>query len=128
MDKIIDAAQLVKANAIHPAYGFLSENASFAQRVIDEGFIWVGPNPNAIEQMGLKANAKKIAVSANALLGVVNVGYNFQSSTNMARIESAAGIFVRIVRHSFNWDRFLLQFGPTRCPRPTHFQIVTSSS
>jgi acetyl/propionyl-CoA carboxylase alpha subunit len=65
MDKIIDAAQLVRADAIHPAYGFLSENAFFAQRVIDEGFIWVGPNPNAIAQMGLKANAKEIAVSAN---------------------------------------------------------------
>ena len=63
--KILEAARLIKADAIHPAYGFLSENADFAQCVIDEGLIWVGPNPNAIAQMGLKANAKEIAISAN---------------------------------------------------------------
>jgi len=63
--KILEAARLIKADAIHPAYGFLSENADFAKCVIDEGLIWVGPNPKAIAQMGLKANAKEIAVSAN---------------------------------------------------------------
>ncbi len=63
--KILEAARLIKADAIHPAYGFLSENADFAQCVIDEGLFWVGPNPNAIAQMGLKANAKEIAISAN---------------------------------------------------------------
>lgn len=63
--KILEAARRIKADAIHPAYGFLSENADFAQCIIDEGLIWVGPNPKAIAQMGLKANAKEIAVSAN---------------------------------------------------------------
>jgi 3-methylcrotonyl-CoA carboxylase alpha subunit len=63
-DKIIEAATMASADAIHPGYGFLSENAAFAQKVLDVGLIWVGPNPHAIEQMGLKANAKEIAISA----------------------------------------------------------------
>lgn len=61
MDKIIDAAKRSGANAIHPGYGFLSENAVFAKRVADEGLIWIGPNPNAIDQMGSKSKAKTIA-------------------------------------------------------------------
>jgi len=61
MDKIIDAAKRSGANAIHPGYGFLSENAMFAKRVVDEGLVWIGPNANAIEQMGSKSNAKSIA-------------------------------------------------------------------
>ena len=62
MDKIINAAKRSGANAIHPGYGFLSENAVFAKRVEDEGLIWIGPNANAIEQMGSKSNAKTIAI------------------------------------------------------------------
>lgn len=65
MDKIIDAAKRSGANAIHPGYGFLSENAVFAKRVIDEGLIWIGPNQNAIDQMGSKSNAKTIAIEHN---------------------------------------------------------------
>jgi 3-methylcrotonyl-CoA carboxylase alpha subunit len=64
-DKLIDAAKRSGANAIHPGYGFLSENAGFARRVIGEGMIWVGPNPDAIEQMGSKSNAKSIAIEHN---------------------------------------------------------------
>lgn len=60
MDKIIEAAKKTGADAIHPGYGFLSEKENFAQRCIDEGIIWVGPNPNAIEKMGSKIGAKAI--------------------------------------------------------------------
>jgi acetyl-CoA carboxylase biotin carboxylase subunit len=60
IDKIIDAAKKTGANAIHPGYGFLSEKEHFAQRVIDEGIIWIGPNPNAIDKMGSKIGAKTI--------------------------------------------------------------------
>ena len=58
-DKIIEAAKKTGAEAIHPGYGFLSENADFAQNVIDAGLIWVGPKPESIRAMGLKDAAKK---------------------------------------------------------------------
>ena len=58
-EKIIAAARQTGAEAIHPGYGFLSENADFAQAVIDAGIIWVGPNPDSIRAMGLKDAAKE---------------------------------------------------------------------
>jgi 3-methylcrotonyl-CoA carboxylase alpha subunit len=58
--KIIAAAKATGAEAIHPGYGFLSENADFAQSVIDAGLIWVGPKPDSIRAMGLKDAAKKL--------------------------------------------------------------------
>ncbi|WP_299327010.1 acetyl/propionyl/methylcrotonyl-CoA carboxylase subunit alpha [Parasphingopyxis sp.] len=59
-EKIIAAAKDSAAEAIHPGYGFLSENADFAQAVIDAGLIWVGPKPESIRAMGLKDAAKKL--------------------------------------------------------------------
>jgi len=59
-EKIIAAARQTGAEAIHPGYGFLSENADFAQAVIDAGLIWVGPKPHSIRAMGLKDAAKKL--------------------------------------------------------------------
>ena len=63
-EKIIAAALATKAEAIHPGYGFLSENAEFAQAVIDAGLIWVGPRPASITAMGLKDAAKKLMAEA----------------------------------------------------------------
>jgi 3-methylcrotonyl-CoA carboxylase alpha subunit len=63
-DKFIAAAKASKAQAIHPGYGFLSENADFAQAVIDAGLIWVGPKPDSIRAMGLKDAAKQLMADA----------------------------------------------------------------
>ncbi len=63
-DRIIAAARDTGAEAIHPGYGFLSENAEFAQHVLDAGLIWVGPNPGSIRAMGLKDAAKQRMIAA----------------------------------------------------------------
>ena len=63
-DKIIAAARESGADAIHPGYGFLSENADFAQAVIDAGLTWLGPKPDSIRAMGLKDAAKKLMAAA----------------------------------------------------------------
>ncbi|CUR60806.1 Biotin carboxylase [metagenome] len=66
--KIIAVAEKSGADSIHPGYGFLAENAEFAQAVIDAGLIWIGPPPAAIEALGDKARAKHIADKAKAPL------------------------------------------------------------
>ena len=68
IEKIINIAKESGADSVHPGYGFLSENAEFAQAVIDAGLIWIGPPPAAIRALGDKVSARKIASKAGAPL------------------------------------------------------------
>ena len=68
IEKLIAIAKESGADAVHPGYGFLSENANFAQAVIDAGLIWIGPSPDAIRALGDKVSARKIAAKAGAPL------------------------------------------------------------
>jgi acetyl-CoA/propionyl-CoA carboxylase biotin carboxyl carrier protein len=68
IEKIIDAAKQSGADAVHPGYGFLSENADFAQAVIDAGLTWIGPSPDAIIALGDKVQARHIATKVGAPL------------------------------------------------------------
>ncbi len=65
IDKIVDAVRQTGAQAVHPGFGFLSEKAEFAQRLLDEKIVFIGPNPHAITAMGDKIESKKTAAKAN---------------------------------------------------------------
>jgi propionyl-CoA carboxylase alpha chain len=73
-DKIVDACRQTGAEAVHPGFGFLSENAGFARRLAAEGIVFIGPNPHAIEAMGDKIESKKFAARANVSVVPGHVG------------------------------------------------------
>ena len=79
--KILDACRRTGADAVHPGYGFLAENADFARAVIDAGLTWIGPTPAAIDAMGGKIGAKEIAAEAGVpVLDSVTVGEDVAAS------------------------------------------------
>jgi len=87
IDKIIAAAKMTGAEAIHPGYGFLSENAAFAQRCKDEGLVFIGPKPDAISRMGDKTTARELMMAANVPVtpGFQNENGSKQEAKNAAR-------------------------------------------
>ncbi len=94
-EKIIAAAKETGAEAIHPGYGFLSENAEFAQAVIDAGLVWVGPKPASITAMGLKDAAKKLMAEAGVPVTPGYLGEN-QDPAHLAKEAAKIGYPVLI--------------------------------
>src|ERR1700709_580243 len=73
-DRITEACRATGAEAIHPGFGFLSENAGFAKRCAEEKIVFIGPNPHAIEAMGDKIEDKKVATQAGVPVGPGHIG------------------------------------------------------
>jgi 3-methylcrotonyl-CoA carboxylase alpha subunit len=94
-ERIIAAARASGAEAVHPGYGFLSENAEFAQGVIDAGLIWVGPSPASIRAMGLKDAAKARMIAAGVPVTPGYLGED-QAPAHLAREADAIGYPVLI--------------------------------
>ncbi len=89
-ERIIAAAKATGAEAIHPGYGFLAENAAFAEAVIEAGIVWVGPPPAAIRAMGLKDAAKRLMERAGVPVTPGYMGDN-QDEAALARAAAAIG-------------------------------------
>jgi 3-methylcrotonyl-CoA carboxylase alpha subunit len=88
-DLIVAAAKETGAQAIHPGYGFLSENPEFAEAVVEAGLIWIGPTPAAIRAMGLKDEAKRIAIAAGV---PVLEGYQGEDQSEKRLLKAAKDI------------------------------------
>jgi acetyl/propionyl-CoA carboxylase alpha subunit len=89
-DAILEAAAKTHAQAVHPGYGFLSENAGFAQAVMDAGLTWVGPRPDSIRDMGDKQRARELAIAAG--VPVVPGSDRFETGALDGIAESAAQV------------------------------------
>ncbi|GAA4815856.1 acetyl/propionyl/methylcrotonyl-CoA carboxylase subunit alpha [Nocardioides caeni] len=91
-DAVLAAAVEADADAIHPGYGFLSENAAFARAVIDAGLTWIGPTPEVIEQMGRKDAARELAVAAGVpVVPSYDLGDDTASFVYPVLVKAAAG-------------------------------------
>ena len=94
-DKIIAACRETGAQAVHPGFGFLSENAGFAQRCADEGIVFIGPNPGAIQAMGDKIESKKFAQAAGVSCVPGHIG-EIDDTAHAVRISEEIGYPVMI--------------------------------
>jgi acetyl-CoA/propionyl-CoA carboxylase biotin carboxyl carrier protein len=95
IDRILEVASESNAAAIHPGYGFLAENADFAQRVIDEGLIWIGPPPAAIRGMGDKIESR-IAAESAGVNGVPGVNEPLTSADEVVAFADEHGLPIAI--------------------------------
>jgi 3-methylcrotonyl-CoA carboxylase alpha subunit len=85
IERILDAADRTGATAVHPGYGFLSENTEFARAVVDAGLVWIGPHAEAVERMGSKIEARRIAADTG-----VPIIPGFDESQDPADLAAAA--------------------------------------
>ena len=123
IDKIISACELTGADAVHPGYGFLSENAKFCQALCDAGITFIGPPASAIEAMGDKITSKKIAMDAGVstvpgFLGEVKSGQEAVKISNdigyPVMIKASAGGGGKGMRVAFGADEVLEGFGSSQ--------------
>ena len=113
IDKLIAVAKAARADCIHPGYGFLSENADFAQACIDAGIVFVGPPPDAIRAMGLKDRAKALMEKAG-----VPVVPGFHGEMQDAEVPQAEGLRDRLSGADQGGGRRRRQgHAPRRAPR-----------
>jgi 3-methylcrotonyl-CoA carboxylase alpha subunit len=120
-DRIIDAAKRTGADAVHPGYGFLSENGNFARAVIEAGLIWIGPTPQTIEDMGDKERARMLAnaagvpvLSGSARIAPDNLDGLFEAAAQVGypllvkAVAGGGGIGMRRVDHQSELERTVL--------------------
>src|SRR5690349_19378254 len=105
----VAAAVAAGADAVHPGYGFLSENAGFARAVADAGLIWIGPSPEVIERMGRKDAAREIAVAAG--VPVVPTGDEASYPVLVKAAAGGGGKGMRIVRSAADLDEAVAAAG-----------------
>ena len=96
-ERIIEIAVARKVDAIHPGYGFLSENADFAQKVLDAGLIWIGPPPEAIASMGDKARAKSHMAAAGVPVAKGYTGEQAVDALRKAAVEVGFPLMIKAV-------------------------------
>ena len=89
IDKLLAAARAAAVDAVHPGYGFLSENAEFAQSVLDAGLVWIGPPPAAMRALGNKASAKALALTCGV---PCLAGYNGEDQSDARLMAEASRI------------------------------------
>jgi acetyl-CoA/propionyl-CoA carboxylase biotin carboxyl carrier protein len=102
-DEVLRAAHRADARSVHPGYGFLAENAAFAQAVVDAGLTWIGPPPRAIHLMGDKARAKQAA--ADAGVPVVPAGEDGGYPVVVKAVAGGGGKGMRVVRRPDDLDQ-----------------------
>jgi geranyl-CoA carboxylase alpha subunit len=144
IDSIIAAARATGAQAVHPGYGFLAENAGFAQAVLDAGLAWIGPSPEAIRAMGDKANAKRLAQAAGVpVLESFDPAGKIEYPVMIKAVAGGGGRGMRLVRTkdelagllasaksealaSFGDDRVILERA-VESPRHVEVQLLADS-
>ena len=122
-EKLLSVARRSGADAVHPGYGFLSENAAFARAVIDAGLIWIGPGPEAIERLGDKVSARHVAEKVGAPLapGTLNPVRN---AKEIVKFADRVGLPVAI-KAAFGGGGRGLKVARTRAEIPELFESAT---